>query len=67
MTNTIVKIDPESGNVIAKIDLNDLATQSKKRYKGSLEMNGIAYDSLSGKILVTGKMWPSTYEIRFPL
>jgi glutamine cyclotransferase len=67
MTNTIVKIDPESGNVVAKIDLSDLTSQSKKRYKGSLEMNGIAYDSLSGKILVTGKMWPSTYEIRFPL
>lgn len=67
MSNTIVKIDPENGNVVAKLDLGELSAQSKKRYKGSLEMNGIAYDSLSGKVLVTGKMWPNTYEIRFPL
>jgi glutamine cyclotransferase len=67
MSNTIVKIDPESGEVLAKMDLSDLANEAKKLYPGSLEMNGIAYDSLSGKILVTGKMWPKIYEIKFPI
>jgi glutamine cyclotransferase len=67
MSNSIVKIDPESGEVVAKMDLSDLAQEAKKLYPGSLEMNGIAYDSLSGKIMVTGKMWPKIYEIKFPI
>jgi glutamine cyclotransferase len=67
MSNSIVKIDPESGEVVAKMDLSDLANEAKKLYPGSLEMNGIAYDSLAGKILVTGKMWPKIYEIKFPI
>lgn len=67
MTNIIVKIDPNTGNVVAKIDLNDLARQSKQKHPGSLEMNGIAYDSISNKIVVTGKMWPTIYQIKFPL
>jgi glutamine cyclotransferase len=67
MTNRIVKIDPENGNVVATMDLTPITAEAKSRYKGSLEMNGIAYDSLSGKIMVTGKMWPNIYEIRFPL
>jgi len=67
MTNNIVKIDCESGNVLGKLDLSNLATEAKKRYPGSLEMNGIAYDSINKKVMITGKMWPSIYEIKFPL
>jgi glutaminyl-peptide cyclotransferase len=67
MTNNIVKIDSETGNVVGKMDLTRLADEAKKRYNGSLEMNGIAYDSISKKVLVTGKMWPNIYEIKFPI
>lgn len=67
MTNDIVKIDPESGEVLARLDLADLAQDAKKIYPNSLEMNGIAYDSVSNKVLVTGKMWPKIYEIKFKL
>ena len=66
MTNTIVKIDPNTGNVVGKMDLSSLSYESKTRNANSLEMNGIAYDSLSGKVLVTGKLWPTIYEIKFP-
>lgn len=66
MTNTIVKIDPVSGDVVGKIDLSDLTYQSKTQNPKALEMNGIAYDSISDKIMVTGKMWPTIYEIKFP-
>lgn len=66
MTNTIVKIDPNTGNVVGKIDLSSLSYESKTRNANSLEMNGIAYDSISGKVLVTGKLWPTMYEIKFP-
>jgi glutamine cyclotransferase len=66
MTNTIVKIDPNTGDVVAKMDLTDLSQQSKIQNPNALEMNGIAYDSISDKVLVTGKFWPTIYEIQFP-
>lgn len=67
MTNTIVKIDPNTGDVVGKIDLSSLSEESKAKSPGAAEMNGIAYDSISNKILVTGKLWPTIYEIKFPL
>ena len=65
MTNFIVKIDPESGEVIGKLDLTELANQAKKTNINLAEMNGIAYDSLTDRVLVTGKLWPAVYEIKF--
>lgn len=67
MTNTIVKIDPKTGDVVGKIDLSSLLYESKIKFPNALETNGIAYDSISGKVLVTGKLWPTIYEIKFPL
>lgn len=64
-TNSIVKIDAESGNVIGRFDLTSLAEEANSIYPPSLEMNGIAYDSIADKIFVTGKMWPKIYEIKF--
>ncbi|MCY7351953.1 MAG: glutaminyl-peptide cyclotransferase [Cytophagaceae bacterium] len=64
-TNNIVKIDPNTGAVLGKIDLGSLAADAKQKHPNSLEMNGIAYDSISRKIYVTGKMWPSIYQIDF--
>jgi glutamine cyclotransferase len=66
-TATIVKIDPATGDIVGKLDLGSLLNESKLKNPGSLEMNGIAYDSISNKILVTGKMWPTIYEIKFPI
>ena len=63
----IIKIDPQTGNVVGKMDLKPLSDETRNIYPGSREMNGIAYDSVSGKIYITGKMWPYIYEIKFPL
>jgi glutamine cyclotransferase len=63
LTNTIVKIDPFSGKVAGILDLTDLVNEAKNLYPGSGEMNGIAYDPDSDKILITGKFWPLIYEI----
>jgi len=63
-TNTIVKIDPASGKVLGKLDLTSLAYEAKNMYAGSLEMNGIAYDSVTNQVYVTGKLWPKIYKIR---
>jgi glutamine cyclotransferase len=64
-SHEIVKIDPSTGNVVGKLDLTSLFQTSKTKNINTLETNGIAYDSISDKILVTGKMWPSIYEIKF--
>jgi glutamine cyclotransferase len=64
MTNTLVKIDPKNGHVVGKLDLSSIAKESKYLNTKSLEMNGIAYDSISDLIYLTGKMWPKTYRIK---
>lgn len=64
-TNNLVKIDPSSGNVVGKLDLTSLANEAKVKYPASLELNGIAYDSTTRSVYVTGKMWPNIYEISF--
>jgi glutaminyl-peptide cyclotransferase len=65
-TNTVIKIDTSAGKVAARLELGSLVTEAKNRYPGSMEMNGIAYDSVLHKIYITGKMWPTLYEIQFP-
>lgn len=64
-TNYIIKIDPNNGKVIGKLDLSSLKNEQKTRFPGSLEMNGIAYNPTNDKIYVTGKLWSNIYEIQF--
>lgn len=62
-TDFIVRIDPASGNVIGVIDLRGL--QAKAGRSGSDDvLNGIAYDSKQDRLFVTGKRWPSLFEIK---
>lgn len=65
LTGDIVKIDPATGNIVARINLTALSYEVKNFYPNSLEMNGIAYDEANDKIYVTGKAWPKIYEVRF--
>lgn len=64
-TNMIVKIDPKNGHVVAKIDLTSLRERAYIQNSHSGVTNGMAYDSISGHLFVTGKMWPEIYEIKF--
>lgn len=66
-TNYIVKIDPNTGDVVGKIDLSSLSFECKTRNPNAEVLNGIAYDSISNKVMVTGKLWPTIYEVKFPL
>ena len=63
LTNKIAKIDPDSGKVLAWIDLSNLVPQE---HRGSNEavLNGIAYDEENDRLFVTGKLWPKLYEIK---
>lgn len=65
LTDFIVKIDPANGKVTGRLDLTSLAFEAKNKYPGSNVLNGIAYDSTTDKIYVTGKLWPNIYQIQF--
>ncbi|ANH83732.1 glutamine cyclotransferase [Niabella ginsenosidivorans] len=65
----ICKIDPASGRVTGRIDVTPIWDRIKKI---APELNprddvpnGIAYDSDTKKIYITGKKWPELYEVQF--
>lgn len=66
MTGYVVKIDPVSGKVLAKINFTPISYQMRNLHPNTLEMNGIAFDSIADKIYVTGKLWPNIYQVNFP-
>lgn len=61
--NTIVKIDEQSGELLGKIDLNSLFHDARSKFPRAIEMNGIAYNKATNKLYVTGKFWPTLYEL----
>ena len=63
LTSYILKIDPASGQVVGRLDLTPLAKEVNAKAPYAESLNGIAYDAASGKLYVTGKKWPSLYEI----
>ena len=65
LTDYVLKIDTASGKVVGRLDLSALKAAAKAVYPGSIETNGIAFDTASNKIYVTGKLWPYLYEIKF--
>ncbi|MDB5278338.1 MAG: hypothetical protein JWR61_3293 [Ferruginibacter sp.] len=61
----IVKVDPASGHVVGRIDLPGLKDQYFKNQVVADRtdvLNGIAYDSTSKKLYITGKRWPKMFE-----
>jgi len=63
-SNYILKIDLETGDVLSRYDLSELAKINSKRPKHTV-LNGLAYDEKSDAFWVTGKFWPRRYLIRF--
>ena len=61
----ILKIDPASGIIVAKANLENMWTRVKQVDPAADVPNGIAYDPDTKKIYVTGKNWPELYEVRF--
>ena len=58
----IVAINPSSGAVTAWIDCAGLLPQSEALGPEAV-LNGIAADKSSGRLFVTGKLWPKLFEI----
>jgi glutamine cyclotransferase len=66
-TDYILKIDTSSGKVVGRLDLGSIAAEARNKFSGSEVLNGIAWNPASGLLYVTGKLWPSIYEIRVAL
>jgi glutaminyl-peptide cyclotransferase len=64
MQDYIVKIDVNTGNVVGKINLPGLIQKHAPTYqpKEGEVLNGIAYDSTTKKVFITGKRWPKLFE-----
>lgn len=63
MSDRIARIDPDTGKVRAWIDLTHLLPQAERSMEIDA-LNGIAYDADADRLFVTGKLWPSLFEIR---
>lgn len=62
----IARIDPVSGQVVGWIDARALANEA--RAAGASDpnavLNGIAYNPATRKLYLTGKLWPTLYEVQ---
>ena len=58
-TDRIARIDPDTGRVLGWIDLTGLLAP---RGKADV-LNGIAFDAAGDRLFVTGKLWPTLFEI----
>ncbi|WP_143447199.1 glutaminyl-peptide cyclotransferase [Kibdelosporangium aridum] len=62
-TDTVVRIDPASGAVTASIDLAGLLSPAERA--GADVLNGIAAVPGTDEFLVTGKLWPKMFRVKF--
>ncbi len=60
----ILKIDPASGQIVAKADLTEVWKRVQLKDPKADVPNGIAYDATTKKMYVTGKLWPEMYELQ---
>lgn len=62
-TDTIVRIDPDSGAVTAEVDASGLLRPGESEGAGVL--NGVAALPGTDEFLVTGKLWPRMFRVEF--
>ena len=62
-TDRIARISPQSGKVVGWIDLSGILSPVY-RHSADAVLNGIAYDSKGKRLFVTGKLWPTVFEIQ---
>ena len=62
-TDRIARISLRDGHVLGWINLAGLLSPVYRRSSDAV-LNGIAYDAQQRRLFVTGKLWPSIFEIR---
>lgn len=58
----IARIDPQSGQVLAWLDLQAISAKEERDPEGVL--NGIAYDEKGDRLFITGKDWSELLQIK---
>ena len=64
-TDQIVQIDKDTGRVTARIDASTLSDESGRRADPNAVLNGVAYNPETETFYVTGKLWPTLFEVTF--
>lgn len=62
-TRDIIRISPETGAVTGKMNFDHLM-DAKDSIGRTEVLNGIAYDSTSKSLFITGKRWNKVYELK---
>jgi glutamine cyclotransferase len=62
-TDRIVRVAGATGTVTAVIDASGLLSPAEQI--GTDVLNGLAYDGADGTFLITGKLWPRLFRVRF--
>lgn len=65
LTDHIVVIDPDTGAVIAQADMAGIISPHPADTDSNNVLNGIAYRPDTDTFLITGKRWPTVFEVRF--
>ena len=65
MTPLIAIIDPADGRVTDIVDLSALAAEVGADNYDAVA-NGIAFDAVNRRLYVTGKLWPTLFQIHVP-
>lgn len=63
-TPFILRIDPETGKLLGRIDFSDLVAQIRASNRRADVLNGIAYDSAGDRVFITGKLWDKVFEVQ---
>jgi glutamine cyclotransferase len=62
-TDSVLRIDPATGQVDGIYDFTGLLSQAPP-FTGTVDvLNGIAFEEQSGRLFVTGKLWPALFEV----
>jgi glutamine cyclotransferase len=61
----IARIDPRDGHVIGWLDVGQLLPEATAADPEAVP-NGIAFDPATGRLFITGKLWPRLFEISAP-
>jgi glutaminyl-peptide cyclotransferase len=62
LTNLMAMIDPTSGDIVGLVDMSDLRMLAATTQAVDV-VNGIAYDATGDRLFVTGKLWPTLYQV----
>jgi glutaminyl-peptide cyclotransferase len=62
-SNRIARISPKDGHILGWIDLTGVLSPMFTLDSEAV-LNGIAYDAQNDRLFVTGKQWPSIFEVK---